>query len=114
LYIDNTSPEALISYGDMYLEAGAVSDALDFYAKAKHHSGMEKIKDIAMKSGDFMQFQRAAKTLNIEPKPADWERIGRKAIESKKYFFARHALEKTNNEELLNSLKTKMNTEGHE
>jgi hypothetical protein len=41
----------------------------------------------------------------MELKPADWEGIGQKAVALKKYFFAQHALEKANNEEMLNSLK---------
>ena len=61
-----------------------------------------------------MLFEQAAKALNLELKPADWENIGQKAMDLKKYFFARHALEKANNEELLNSLKKIMQAEEHE
>ena len=111
LYIDKTSPAALISYGDLYLEAGALSDALDFYAKASHQAGMQKIKDLAFTTGDTFFFQRAAKTLGYELRNADWEDIARKAIELNKFLFARQALEKTNNAELLNALTTKMKAE---
>jgi hypothetical protein len=52
--------------------------------------------------------------LNLELTPADWENIGQKAIDLKKYFFARHALEKANNEDLLNSLKKIMEAEEQE
>jgi len=41
----------------MYLEAGALSDALDFYAKAEHLAGMQKIKDIALAGGDVFFFR---------------------------------------------------------
>lgn len=111
LYIDKTSPASLISYGDLYLEAGALSDALDFYAKAGHKTGMQKIKDLALTNGDTFLFQGAAKALGIELRDADWEDIARKATELNKYLFARHALEKTNNAELLNALTTKMKAE---
>jgi hypothetical protein len=111
LYIDKTSATSLISYGDLYLEAGALSDALDFYAKAGHHAGVQKIKDLALKNGDAFLFQGAAKALNIDLRDADWEDIARRAIELKKYLFAKHALEKTNKAELLNALTTKMNAE---
>ena len=111
LYIDKVNPHLLQNYGDMFLEEGFFSDALDFYQKANYNSGMQKIKDIAINSGDVMLFQQAAKALHLELKPSDWESIGQKAIELKKFSFARHALEKTNNEEMLNSLKKIMQKE---
>jgi len=111
LYIDKTSASSLIRYGDLYLEAGALSDALDFYAKAEHLAGVQKIKDLALATGDAFLFQSAAKALGHELRDADWQDIAQKATELGKYFFARHALEKTNNAELLNALKTKMKAE---
>lgn len=114
LYIDRTSPEILKNYGNLFFAEGNVSDALDFYQKANYIEGIQKIKDAALESGDVMLFGRAAKTLNEELKPADWEKIGRIALNLKKYLFARHALEKANNEELLNSLKQILQAEGYE
>ena len=114
LYIDRTSPEILKNYGDIFFAEGNVSDALDFYQKANDIEGIQKIKDAALESGDVMLFGRAAKTLNEELKPAGWEKIGRIALNLKKYLFARHALEKANNEELLNSLKQILQAEGYE
>jgi hypothetical protein len=111
LYLDNTSPDDLIYYGDLFLEAGAYSDALDFFQKSNHNKGIQKIKNIAFDSGDVMLFQRAANALKLELSSSEWENIGKKAIALKKYFFARHALEKTNNEEMLNSLKNIMKAE---
>ena len=111
LYIDKVNPSVLQNYGDMFLGEGSSSDALDFYQKANDNSGMQKIKDIAINSGDVMLFQQAARALHLELKPSDWESIGQKAIELKKFSFARHALEKTNTEEMLNSLKKIMQKE---
>jgi hypothetical protein len=111
LYVDKVNQDHLQKYGDLFLEEGRLSDALDFFIKAGSNSGLQKIKEIAFKSGDVMLFGQAAKALNLELKPADWEGIGQKAIELKKYSFARHALEKANNEAMLNSLKNIMQTE---
>lgn len=111
LYIDKTPAASLVSYGDMYLEAGALSDALDFYAKAAHQAGMQKIKDLVYAAGDAFLFQRAAKVLGLDLQQTDWEGIARNAAEHKKYLFARYALEKTNNAELLNALAAKMKAE---
>ena len=114
LYIDHTNPEILKNYGDLFLAEGYISDALDFYQKANYIEGLQKIKNTALESGDVMLFGRAAKTLNLELTPADWENIGKIALNLKKYLFARHALEKANNEDLLSSLKQILQAEGYE
>lgn len=113
LYIDNTSPEVLQNYGNLFLEEGNISDALDFYEKAKHHEGMQKIKETAFDTGDVMLFQRAAKALSLELNKIDWESIGQKAAALKKYSFAQQALEKAGNQESLNSLKKILEAEKH-
>jgi tetratricopeptide (TPR) repeat protein len=105
LYIEKVNPNVLQNYGDMFLEEGFLSDALDFYQKANYNNGMQKIKDIAFDRGDVMLLQQVAKALHLELKTAEWESIGQKAIDLKKYLFAKHALEKADNEEMLNSLK---------
>jgi hypothetical protein len=105
LYVDKVDSKVLKNYGDMFLEEGRLPDAFEFYQIANNNDGLQKIKDLAVNSGDVMLFQQAAKALNLELRSADWENIGQKAIELKKYFFARHALEKSNNEEMINSLK---------
>ena len=105
LYIEKANPNVLQNYGDIFLEEGLLTDALDFYQKANHSNGMQKIRDIAFDRGDVMLLHQAAKALHLELKPADWESIGQKAIDLKKYLFAKHALEKANQEEMLNSLK---------
>lgn len=111
LYVDQVNPKDFQNYGNLFFEEGRLSDALDFYQKANHNDGLQKIKESAFNSGDVMLWMQAAKILNLELKSADWEGIGQKAIELKKYSFARHALEKANNEEMLNSLKKIMQKE---
>jgi hypothetical protein len=111
LYIDKVNQNVLQNYGSSFLEEGLLSDALDFYQKANDKSGMQKIKDIAFDNGDVMLWKQAALALHLELKPADWESIGDKAIGLKKYFFAQHALERANNEAMLNSLKKLIQTE---
>ncbi len=114
LYIDKTSAETLIRYGNLYLEENVLSDALDFYFKAGHTDGLHKIKELALQSGDTFLFQRAAKALNLELKSTDWEKVGLRATELKKYLFARQALEKADNAELLSALATTMKAEAAE
>ena len=114
LYIDQTNPQILEKYGDAFFTQGNLSDALDFYERANSTDGLQKIKNVALESGDVMLFARAAKALNLELKTTDWENIAQIAIGLKKYLFARQALEKASNETLLNSLKQIMQAEEHE
>ncbi|MRR16297.1 MAG: hypothetical protein EG826_07555 [Deltaproteobacteria bacterium] len=111
LYIDKTPAATLISYGDLYMEDGALSDALDFYTKASHRTGMQKIKDLALEKGDAFLFRGAAKSLNIELRDADWKDLGRRAMDQKKYLFARQALENAHDAEALNALAAVMKAE---
>lgn len=111
LYIDKTDAEILKNYGNTFLDAGFISDAIDFYNKANYYDGLEKIKAMAFETGDVMFFQRVMKALNTEPSQADWEMIGQKAISLKKYLFAKHALEKAGKPEILNSLLKIMEAE---
>ncbi len=104
LYIDKTDTESLKKYGDLFLEAGNISDALDFYKKAKYFNGVENIRKISFDSGDVMIFEQAMKILSKEPSTAEWEQVGQKAISLKKYYFAKYALEKTGKQEEVNSL----------
>jgi len=114
LYIDKTSPETLVRYGDLYLEENYLSDALEFYIKAGRPAGMEKVKNLAMENGDVFLFQGASRALQLEPGKSDWENIAKRAMDLKKYAFARHALEKANNTELLQALATRMKAEATE
>lgn len=114
LYVDKTNADILQNYGDLFLQEGNLSDALDFYQKARHNEGIQKIRDIGLKTGDTMIFQHAAKALNIELTPADWTSVGQRALELKKYFFAGQAFEKADNQELLTSLKKIMEAQEKE
>lgn len=104
LHVNRASTDTLASYGDLYLAAGALADALEFYAKAANSAGLQKIKDLALQSGDVFLFTGAAKALNSHPGNAEWENIAQKAAKLGKYAFSRHALEKANNAELLSAL----------
>ena len=95
----------------MFLEAGALSDALEFYARAGHQDGLKKIKEIASENGDTFLFHGAVRALGIELRSTDWEEIARRAVELKKFSFAKKALEKTNNTELLSALTAKIKSE---
>ncbi len=93
LYIDRRSAEELIAYGDRSLEANRIFDALEFYQKAKHQPGLERMVETAISIGDAMLFEQAAKALHREHPGEEWNRLGHSAFALKKYTFARHAFE---------------------
>lgn len=104
LYIDKTSPESLISYGDLYWEAGAPSDALDFYARASHSAGLQKIRDAALQNGDVFLFHGAARALGLELRDEGWENIARTAAALQKFSFSVQASKKISNAERTDAL----------
>ena len=97
LYIQKSAPADLTAYGCLYLEAGRIADALDFFQAAADRSGLEKIKVWAENEGDGMAYLNAVKALQQEPTPDDWERIGRTALSKGKLIFARQAIAKSGN-----------------
>ena len=105
LYRDNTSPTTLIAYGDKYMEAGKISDAIDFYHKADHIEGLEKIREMVVTDGDVMEFQHTLNALNLDASEEEWNRIGKQALELKKYTFAIHAFEKGGNSPMAEKIK---------
>jgi len=105
LYKDNTSPTALTAYGDKYLEAERISDAIDFYQKANHIEGLEKIKERTIKEGDVFEFKHILNALNIDASSEEWNTIGKRAFELKKYTFAIHAFERGGNNSMVDKIK---------
>lgn len=112
LYRDTTSQTALIAYGDKYLEAERISDAVDFYQKANHIEGLEKIKEIIIKEGDVFEFQHILNALNADASSEEWDTIGKRAFELGKYTFAIHALERAGNNSMVDKIKELLPPEG--
>jgi hypothetical protein len=97
LHIDKKSDKDLTAYGDRYLEAGRIADAVEFYQMAHNHQCLEKIRNIAAEEGDIMLFQSVLRALKENAPDEDWNRIGQNALEKKKYVFAIHAFQKSSN-----------------
>lgn len=105
LYIARKPAKDLIAYGDFCMEANRIFDAIEFYQKADHEPGLEKIKDFAIQNGDAMIFQQVMKALNRTTDTGDWDHIGRLALDKKKYTFAQAAFEKSGNTAMLDHIK---------
>ena len=106
LYKDNAPPATLIAYGDKCLEGGRISDAIDLFQKANYIEGLEKIKDIGIIEGDVMGYQHTLNALDKKGASCEeWNRIGERALELKKYTFAIHAFEKSENVTMVEKVK---------
>jgi heme oxygenase len=105
LYLENRSERELIDFGDRYLEAGRISDAVDFYQKALYVQGLEKIRQISEAAGDVMLFQNVMKALGLIVAGEEWDRMGRRASDLGKYAFAMFAFEKSGNNAMLEETK---------
>ena len=95
------SAEKLISYGEMYLEAGLFYDASEFFRRASHQEGMDRLKDLAVEQGDSFLLGVALKGGSAEESAGVWEDLGKRAMELKKYSHAVRAFQKADNEDLL-------------
>lgn len=114
LYIDHRSERDLIAYGDAFLEAGKIFDALEFFQRVNYRDGLEKIKGIAEHSGDVMLFQQVLKPLKLNISDDTWNAMGDRAFELKKYSFALHAFEKSNNSPMADKIKKIMTSKERE
>ena len=111
LYIDRRSAEELIVHGDRSLEANRIFDALEFYQRAKHRPGLEKMLEMAVSTGDAMLFEQAVRALHREYTAEEWNRLGQRAFALKKYTFARQAFEQAGDNAMLEEIR-KINAEG--
>ncbi len=114
LYIDHRSERDLVAYGDAFLEAGKIFDAVECYQRANYTAGLEKIRDMAKQSGDVMLFQQVMKPLKQTVSDDAWNEIGQRALDLKKYAFALHAFENSNNIMMIEQIKITMTSKENE
>lgn len=113
LYEGKRNSTELIDYGDRFLEAGKISDAIEFYQKAGHRAGLEQIIATAQQTGDLMLFLQASKALNRPTAPEEWLALGQAAKALKKYSFALLVFEKGGHDQLLQETKELIKKEGN-
>jgi tetratricopeptide (TPR) repeat protein len=114
LYVEHKPDRDLVNYGNRYLEAGRISDAIECYQKVNHVSGLDKIREIAETTGDVMLYQQVLKALNRDASDEDWERIGQRALAQKKYAFSLHAFEKCRDTAMCERVKGMIGSGGHQ
>lgn len=108
LYVLQTPPDELVRYGEECLKVEQVSDAIDYFGKARNESGLERIAEALIKQGDVMSFLHCLRALGREGSAEEWDRIGRKALELEKYAFAFQAFGRAGNAAMVEETRRRM------
>ncbi len=97
--------EQYIAYGKIYLEAGSLSDAIDFFAKAKAEDELRALLPRVIEEGDAFLFQKIYNLLGDSPSKEQWERLGKAASKLGKLQFATKTFEESGNKEKIKADK---------
>ena len=82
------TPDLCREYGQRFLELGWREDALAFFQKGGMADELEKLKAYCLETGDAFLLGRLG-----HQAPADWRRLGERALVLGKLYFARRAFE---------------------
>jgi len=104
------TPEELASWGECYLEASRVFDAAEFFKKAGHQEGLDRLKQIALEQGDAFLFKVVVGGVPGKGKASDWDALGRRAMELEKFSHAVNAFLASGNEEERKRAQDELNT----
>ena len=87
------SVDALVEWGDRYLDAGSVHDALGFYEKAGALEALGPLLELAKSEGDAFLLRRVCAVLGREPTSEEWLAVAEQAERLHKKNFACKAYE---------------------
>ena len=80
-------------YGDLFLEAGWLADALDFFIKGNISAGLDQLQALALDSGDAFLLERLLQAQGREA-PELWSQVAVQAAARQKDTLARWANER--------------------
>jgi tetratricopeptide (TPR) repeat protein len=86
-----SDPAYLVQLGTAYLEEGRVSDAIEFFEKARHREGLDRLLERSLEDGDLFLFRKITKILDLSSGPDQWIKLGDRALALGKLHFARAA-----------------------
>jgi len=102
---DNAIPSKLVDLGKLYLQEDRLSDAIDFFEKAKYREGLEELRKRCLEEGDYFLYQRFLRVMEVSPGSEDWVRLGDAALNRGKLYFARSAYQQANHKEKLEQVE---------
>jgi hypothetical protein len=80
-------------FGNLFLEAGWLADALDFFLKGNISEGLEQLQAVALDTGDAFLLERLLQAQRREA-PELWEQVAVKAAARHKNTMAQWAAER--------------------
>jgi tetratricopeptide (TPR) repeat protein len=88
---DRSDPAYFVQLGTAYLEEGRISDAIEFFEKAGHREGLDRLLQRCLEDGDLFLYRKIAKILDLSSSPDQWIELGDRALSLGKLHFARTA-----------------------
>jgi hypothetical protein len=82
------SVDTLMQWGDRFLEAGFVYDAVNFYEKAGAKEALMRLLEMARNDGDVFLLRRLCALLGREPSADEWLAVAEQAERQGKDQFA--------------------------
>lgn len=114
LHSRDAKPGELRRQAEEFLQAGWLSDAIDFFGKAGDREGLSKIREMAVSEGDIFIFRRTLKALEAEASEDEWKRLADRAFELEKLQFAREAYRMAGDRKSLDKVDRLINPEPEE
>ncbi|MBW2701373.1 MAG: hypothetical protein JRF33_11205 [Deltaproteobacteria bacterium] len=109
LLFGTLSKEKLIEWGERYLQAGWVSDSLDFFVEAEHGEGFKQVRELAVKEGDAFILRRCLKEMDVNADEGEWKALGENALKLGKLQFAREGFRLAGERKMLDRVDAMIN-----
>ena len=114
LHAKDAKPEDLSRQGEKFLQAGWLSDAIDFFGKAGDQDGLKKIREITIEEGDTFLFRRTLKAMDETADEKQWKELAERALDQGKLQFAREAYRMAGDRKSLDKVDRLINPEPEE
>ena len=89
----NLPAEECRKYGNLFLEAGLLTDALEFFIKGNISEGLRELEALALDSGDAFLLARLLQVQDREAREL-WEQLAARAAAQEKFTMAQWANER--------------------
>jgi hypothetical protein len=88
LYIQKTPPDEVLRIANRLLDQDRFSEAYDYIERAGDEKRIEEFMYKALERGDFFNFDRAARRLDIEVEPDLWAQLADNAAAADMFVYA--------------------------
>lgn len=111
LYESEAPPDQLQTMAEQFVEAGHLSDAVEFYSKAGANERIEALLDEAIARGDTFLCEQISSATDRTLTEDQWAGVGKQAMDSGKYGYALRAFEMIGDEAAIQQVKKVMEPE---